>query len=155
MAKESTPNPFSTKRWKKFQAPQNLQELLKEDKEYSVWKGKIDGETSFYLVGKFGELYACSISKENLCQLEKLQERLKKLNCKFTPNEEVNPFEGWQEGELNQTLSNYEAKINRIGGMRDYCVGRFGDSCYVYPIMDRHFGHERDWVQALGVFVRF
>lgn len=158
MAKEVVKpnNPFSTKRWKEFQAPQSLQDLLQIDREYSVYKGKIDGETSFFLVGKFGEhLYAYSISKENLCQLEKLQERLKSLNCKFKQNENVNPFEGWKEGELNQSISNYEARVNHMGGRHDYCVGRFGDSCYTYPIMDRKFGHEIDWVQALGVYVHF
>lgn len=150
MAKEPT-NPFSTKKWKEFQAPQDLLNLLQIDGEYSVYKGKIDGETSFFLVGKFGEhLYAYSICKEHLDQLEKLQDRLNKLNCKFKRNENVNPFEGWQKVELNQNFPNYEARVYQG---REYCIGRFGDSCYTYPVLRKKFGHEIDWVQALGVYV--
>ncbi|MBO7094676.1 hypothetical protein J6V86_00290 [bacterium] len=157
MAKETRPiNPFSTKKWKKFQAPQSLLDLLKEDGEYSIYKGKIDDESSFFLVGKFGnELYAYSISKENLCQLEKLQERLKKLKCKFKQNEGVNPFEGWRQGLLNRAIGNYEARVSYTDSGRSYCVGRFGDSCYTFNMNDRKSGVEIDWVKALGVYVRY
>ena len=158
MAKEAKPtNPFSTKRWKKFQAPQSLLDLLKEDGEYSIYKGKIDDETSFFLVGKFGsDTYAYSISKDNLCQLEKLQERLKKLKCTFKQNEDVNPFEGWHKELLNRTIENYEARVfYRDSGRRSYCFGRFGDSCYSFNMNDRKSGVEIDWVSALGVYVRY
>ena len=159
MAKETRPiNPFSTKRWHPFQAPQDcrLSDLLTNDGEYSIYKGKIDGETSFFLVGKFGnDLYACSISKENLCQLEKLQERLRNLNCRFKQNEDVNPFDGWQKEQLNLMIRNYEARVSRRGGGSNYCIGRFGDSCYTFNMNDRKSGVEIDWVSALGVCVRY
>jgi hypothetical protein len=158
MAKESRViNPFSTKRWKKFQAPQSLLDLLREDREYSVYRGKIDDESSFFLVGKFGnDVYAYSISKENLCQLEKLQERLKKLNCKFKQNGEVNPFEGWHREPVNLKIQNYEARMSRRENGSIYYIGRFGNYCYTFNMSNHNkSGIEIDWVSALGVCVHY
>jgi len=160
MAETRPKNPFSTKRWKKlkFQAPQDCCDLLTNDGEYSVYKGKIDGETSFFLVGRFGsDIYACSISKERLSQLENLQDKLRTLNCRFKQNESVNPFEGWQKVQLNMMIRNYEARVSRRESGSNYCIGRFGDSCYTFNISDkdRRSGIEIDWVRALGVCVRY
>ncbi len=158
MAKETKSiNPFSTKRWKKFQAPQCLQDLLEEDREYSIYKGKIDGESSFFLVGKFGsDIYAYGIAKENLCQLENLLDRLKKLDCKFKQNWAVNPFVGWNKEPVNLQIDNYEARMSRRENGCVYCVGRFGNSCYTFDMSKRNkSGIEIDWVSALGVCVHY
>ena len=155
MAKEKKPiNPFSTKKWKKFQAPQSLSDLLQTDGEYTVHYGKIDGETSFFMVGKFGrELYAYAISVDNLTQLEKLRNRLDNLRCEFRENADVNPFRGWEKCPLNQSIPNNVVKLFGEGNRRFY-VGRHGDSCYRFLASHRNSGRELDWVQNLGVVAR-
>lgn len=162
MAKKASKprNPFSTEKWKLFkEAPQSLRNLLENDGDYTPYRGRIDGEESFFFVGRFDEkLYAYSIKRENLSQVEKLKEkRLAGLNCRFIVNVDMNPFDGcWELESLdskNKTkVPHYEVKPQQSQNSI-YYVGGFWDKCYVLRGSAYRTGHEIDWVKVLGVYV--
>lgn len=154
MVDKANKNPFSTKKWRRIkETPSNLANLLSESGDYSVYNGCVDGETSFFFVGKFGQnLYVYPINRGHLGQVEYTQERIERLNCRFRPNYSINPFERWKKSAINQSIPNYEAKLIR-DGKDGYFIGRYNDTCYTIKANDSSVGCEVDWVKSLGVFV--
>ena len=155
MARETkSTNPYSTKRWIRLETLPSDMKGCPQNLEYTTYYGTINGERSYYLIGAFDEkFYAYRICVENLTQFQRLKDRLKSLSCTFVVNETVNPFTNavaWKRHELEPNFHNYVAKMSSD---RDCYIGRFGKYCYTMSTRYKLYGRERDWVEALGVYV--
>ena len=147
MPKQEIKNPFSTKKWCKMSKIPGEVVALK-DREYTPFRGRINGECSIFFVGKFEDAYyAYSISKENLSQAESLQKRLTTNGCIFRPNLKLNPFgEGWSPTNIASTLENGEVRVSKTS-----MLGRSNDELYVfYSLIHKVIGCEEDWLRLLG-----
>ena len=156
MAKETkSANSSPTKGWRKLETlPPDMTVELK-DKECTTYYGTINGIRGYYLIVLYeGGLYFFSFHKENLSKFKNLKKRLEDLNCKFKPNEAVDPCTDslWTRYEFETNLSNYEG---RISSNRDYIIVGFGKHCCKMPTKGQRVDHEIDWIETLGVFMHW
>ncbi len=124
---------------------QCLQNVLKEDGDFTIFYGKLHDKQSYYVIGFMNNQYY-SYRVDAVCRFESLKARFEGRGGRFKKNLATNPFKWWEELSSNLGIPDYEARPDG-----EFYYGGFRGRSYRASTKK---GNLLDFAKGLGVYIR-